>query len=230
MAIRCHGKRRAGFSAPLLFRTRSEGSGEMDQEKTNEGAKETQERADLYQRVIADLIREYSKAGKLALSEEIVHALQANYGLTPVGEGTPDGGFPRILQETMKQQGDLREIPGHDGLPRYFSEQYMTIAYARLLVRKEGDPLMLIAETVRENSKVYPRPISRDIFKNEPFALAEEEMAACLEKMKAEDQYKDIAQTVTSEGSIYLYSTLHLDPDYASMLAEWVDVGQYRNP
>ena len=202
----------------------------MDQEKTNEGNKETQEREALYQSMAADLIRENSKAGKLVLPEEIVHALHAKHGLTPVGGGAPDGGFSMILQETMKQQGDLREIPGHDGLPRYYSEQYMSVAYARLLVQKEGDPLVLIAETVRENSKVYPRPISRDTFKNEPFALTEEEMVTCLEKMKAGDQYNDIAQTVTSEGVVYLYSTLHLDPDYASMLAEWVDVGQYRNP
>ena len=202
----------------------------MDQEKTNEGNKETQEREALYQSMAADLIRENSKAGKLVLPEEIVHALHTKHGLTPVGGGAPDGGFSMILQETMKQQGDLREIPGHDGLPRYYSEQYMSVAYARLLVQKEGDPLVLIAETVRENSKVYPRPISRDTLKKEPFALTEEEMVTCLEKMKAGDQYNDIAQTMTSEGIVYLYSTLHLDPDYASMLAEWLDVGQYRNP
>jgi hypothetical protein len=29
---------------------------------------------------------------------------------------------------------------------------------------------------------------------------------------------------------VFLYSTRHLDPDHASMLAEWLDVGQYRNP
>ena len=202
----------------------------MDQEKTNEGTKETHERGALYQSVAADLIRENSKAGKLVLPEEIVHALHAKYGLTLVSGGEPDGGFSTILQETMKQQGDLRKIPGHDGYSRYYSEQYMTVAYARLLVQKEGDPLVLIAETVRENSKIYPRPISRDTFKNEPFALTEEEIVTCLEKMKAGDQFNDIAQTVTSEGVVYLYSTLHLDPDHASMLAEWVDVGQYRNP
>jgi hypothetical protein len=202
----------------------------MDQEKTNKDTKETQERETLYQSVAADLIRENGKAGKLVLPEEIVHALHAKYGLTPVSGGAPDEGFSTILQETMKQNGDLREIPGHNGLPRYYSEQYMSVAYARLLVQKEGSPLVLIAETVRENSKVYPRPISRDTFKNEPFALTEEEIVICLEKMKAGDQFNDIAQTVTSEGIVYLYSTLHLDPDYASMLAEWVDVGQYRNP
>jgi hypothetical protein len=180
--------------------------------------------------VAADLIRENSKAGKLVLPEDIGHALHAKYGLTPISGEALDGGLSTILQETMKQHGDLREIPGHDGLPRYYSEQYMSVAYSRLLVQKEEGPLVLIAETVRENSKVYPRPISRDIFKNVPFALTEEEIVTCLEKMKAAEQYNDIAQTVTSEGVVYLYSTLHLDPDYASMLAEWVDVGQYRNP
>jgi hypothetical protein len=27
-----------------------------------------------------------------------------------------------------------------------------------------------------------------------------------------------------------LYSALHLEPEYASMLAEWLDVGQFNNP
>jgi len=48
--------------------------------------------------------------------------------------------------------------------------------------------------------------------------------------MARQDAFKDIQQTTSSIGTAFLYSTIHLDPDYASMLAEWLDVGQASNP
>jgi len=48
--------------------------------------------------------------------------------------------------------------------------------------------------------------------------------------MPGQEEYQDIAQTTTSIGTIFLYSTRHLDPGHASMLAEWFDVGQFNNP
>jgi hypothetical protein len=44
------------------------------------------------------------------------------------------------------------------------------------------------------------------------------------------DEFNDIRQTTTSSHTIFLYSTLHLEPDHATMLAEWLDVGQFENP
>jgi hypothetical protein len=43
-------------------------------------------------------------------------------------------------------------------------------------------------------------------------------------------EYQDIEQTTTSAGRVFLYSRQHLDPDYAALLAEWVDVGQSTSP
>jgi hypothetical protein len=196
----------------------------MNSEKTDIPDKETQEKEAAYRRT-ADAVRMRSEEGKLIQREEIVQILRERRGEPSEYSYEED-----ILMEAMNRNEDLTSIPGQDGLPRYYSTIYMIEAYAQLLVRKEGNPLLMIAETVRENSKIYPRPIRRDIFKNEPFELNEEEISTCLQKMREEDQYKDIAQTTTSEGTVFLYSTLHLEPDYASMLAEWVDVGQYRNP
>ncbi len=48
--------------------------------------------------------------------------------------------------------------------------------------------------------------------------------------MTAQDAYRDIARTRTSAGNEYLYSTAYLEADYASSLAQWIDVGQYDNP
>ncbi len=214
---------------PSPFQTRSGVNGEMNPEKTDVINKEVQESEAAYQ-FAADMIRKRSQEGKLVLTEEILQALGGKKVLKSSKSGQSEEGPEAIVKETMKRNKDLKEIPGHDALPRYYSGQYMSDAYARLLVRKEGDPLLLIAETVRENSKIYPRPVPKDAFKNSPFELTEEEISSCLQKMKEEDQYKDITQTTTSVGTVLLYSTLHLEPDYASMLAEWLDVGQFDNP
>ena len=48
--------------------------------------------------------------------------------------------------------------------------------------------------------------------------------------MGGEEEYRDIVSTTTSTSRVFLYSTLHLEPDHASMLAEWLDVGQSNNP
>jgi hypothetical protein len=69
-----------------------------------------------------------------------------------------------------------------------------------------------------------------DIFRESPFDLTQEEILDCLKKMAEQGEYQDITQTTTSIGTIFLYSTQHLEPDYASSLAEWLDVGQANNP
>jgi hypothetical protein len=98
------------------------------------------------------------------------------------------------------------------------------------LLQKETNLLLLIAEVVRESSAVYPRPVSVDLFGDSPFNLTQSELQGYLRQMAGEEGYRDIMQTTTSAGNVFLYSSLHLEPDHASMLAEWFDVGQFNNP
>ncbi|MDH7501067.1 MAG: hypothetical protein QHH30_11875 [candidate division NC10 bacterium] len=130
----------------------------------------------------------------------------------------------------MKEREDLEEIPGPDGLPRYFCSTYLTPAYAAMLIERQRDPLSLLVQTVREHSLLYPRPVPLHLFQNPPFAMSEEEIQRCLQEMKDLDSCQDIAQIITSIGSVFLYSTRHLDPDHASLLAEWLEVGQCNQP
>jgi len=102
--------------------------------------------------------------------------------------------------------------------------------YPRMVIQRDKDLLSSIAEMVRQNSALYPRPIPLSLLATSPFELTQREIQACLQEMKDQEPYKDIAQTTTSLGSVFLYSTRHLDGDYASMLAEWLDVGQFDNP
>ncbi len=178
---------------------------------------------------VADMIHKKSEEGQLISKKEIFQKL---IGQKVLKSDPPEqeSEFETILKKTMEGNSNLRELPGKDGLPRYYSSQYMSEPYIRILLCKEDDPLLLIAEMVRENSSLYPRPVPIDIFFDSPFDLTQEEILVCLGKMSGQEEYQDIAQTTTSTGMVFLYSSRHLDSGYASMLAEWFDVGQAENP
>jgi hypothetical protein len=179
--------------------------------------------------LVASLVRTKSEAGQLVSLKDIVQVLGEHPVSWPDKEEGSEEALKAIIREGLQENQDLTETQGPEG-PRYYSRLYMIDAYAKLLRRKEGDPLLLIAETVRENSRIYPRPIAREAFKDSPFELTDEEISTCLTKMSREEPYQDIAETKTALGNVFLYSTRHLGADHASMLAEWIDAGQYQNP
>lgn len=177
----------------------------------------------------ANLIRNQSKAGRLTSSSDVLAELRQR-GLL---ESTPEeasAAWQEISRSALEQNGDLKEVPGPDGLPRYFSTTHLSESYARMLTQKDKDPLFSIAEMVRESSAIYPRPVSLDLFENPPFELTPDQIQDYVRQIQDQEAYQDIAQTKTSIGSVFLYSTKHLDADHASLLAEWLDVGQANNP
>ncbi|MBI5593092.1 MAG: hypothetical protein HY881_21710 [Deltaproteobacteria bacterium] len=112
----------------------------------------------------------------------------------------------------------------------YFSERFMTGAYARVMLLKSQGPLMMMAGVIREHSRVYPRPVPLSLFKCPPFNLSHDQIRCCLKEMMDKPICRDIAHLITSIGHVFAYSTDHLDSGYAAMLAEWADVGQAENP
>jgi hypothetical protein len=180
-------------------------------------------------RAIAAMIRQESEQGKL-ISESEIFSKMTDQHLLALPPADPVEEVRNILRKCVEESEDLYELSVEDGSRRYYSSHFMTETYAQILLQKQGDPLRLIAETVRKNSAVYPRPVPMDIFTQPPFDLARQEVLNNLERMAADEQYRDILPTTTSASSVFLYSTLHLEPDYASMLAEWLDVGRFNNP
>jgi hypothetical protein len=178
---------------------------------------------------VAAMIRQSSKGGQLITEAEILGRL-ADQHLSSSPAEAQAGETGPILKKLVEETGDLKELTGQDGVRRYYSSDFMTEAYARILLQKKGDRLRLIAETVRENSALYPRPVPLDLFTKPPFELTQQEVLNDLERMGSEEEYRDIVSTRTSTSRVFLYSTLHLEPDHASMLAEWLDVGQSNNP
>ena len=176
--------------------------------------------------VATSIIREKSKDGRFVLMEEVLSELLNRGFLKSEKERDRFAEASSILEEALNRNEDLRERKGKDGLSRYYSSLAMSEAYATLLTRKEEDLLLMMVEIIRENSAIYPRPVPLDLFMEAPFDLTQEKIFECLRKMEQQAEYQDIARTTTSIGTVFLYSNRHLDPGHASMLAEWLDVGQ----
>ncbi len=180
-------------------------------------------------RAIAEIIREKSQAGQLISQNEIFERLFEQRLIKGKEEEAQDV-LETLLKRALEENGDIIKLPTEGKEPYFFSSQFLSESYARILIQKRADPVLLIVEIARKNSAIYPRPVPLDMFKQSPFDLTLEEIQAYLAQMAERDEYRDIKQTTSSIGTVFLYSTLHLDPDYASMLAEWVDVGQANNP
>jgi hypothetical protein len=180
-------------------------------------------------RIIAAMIRQSSEGGLLISEAEILRIVNEK-SLFPPDPEDPAVEVGKALAKLLQENLDLHELTGQDGSRSYYSSISMTEAYAKILLGKQGDPLRLIAEIVRQNSAFYPRPVALDVFTQPPFDLSAEEVLHDLEAMAGAGGYGDIVATATSTSRIFLYSTLHLEPEHASMLAEWLDVGQQNNP
>jgi hypothetical protein len=175
------------------------------------------------------MIRQASEAGQLIAESEILRRVAEQHLLTsPTANPAEEVG--NILKKIVDGSEHVHELVAQDGSRQYYSSQFITQAYALMLLQKQGDPLRLIAEIVRQNSQVYPRPVPLDFFTQPPFDLTHQEVLNDLERMAAEEEYRDIVPTTTSASRVFLYSTLHLEPGHSSMLAEWLDVGQSNNP
>jgi hypothetical protein len=180
-------------------------------------------------RAIAAIIRAKSEEAKLLSQRELFRALTERNLLPPEVDQRQEL-FEARIEEAMEENADLVKLQAPGEEPFFFSSRHMTEPYARILLGKEADPMLLIAEVVRENSAIYPRPVPLRMFQQTPFDLTEDEIQSCLERMAGQEETQDIRQTTTSIGTVFLFSIRHLDPDYGSMLAEWLDVGQANNP
>ena len=201
----------------------------MTVEKKEATAPTPEEAVDALALEIVNFIRTVSEAGRIVTPNEILEDLAGKCLLKSEDE-EDRAKFGTLLKDVIKNNEDLREISGKKAAVHYYSQHSMTEAYAGILIQKVEGPLTLMAETIRENSRRYPRPVRLDIFEEPPFDLTPEEISLCLKEMVEQEEYHDIQQTTTSIGTVFLYSKLYLEPDYASMLAEWVDVGQSKSP
>lgn len=116
------------------------------------------------------------------------------------------------------------------GVEYLHSTTYLSVPYAKLLLRSQAnDPAFMIAQTVRDNSEIYPRPTSVAFFEFEPFSLELAEVFAHLTVMESLEEYADIRKVTVSNGMVYLYSDRFMTQPIAQNMAQWDEVDKYLN-
>jgi len=166
---------------------------------------------------------------------EIVAAIRSESAATKLitgaelGKRFPDTDIPATLARA-EGAADIMYIEGSKGL-YYFSTESMTESYATHMARvAENDPLRLVADTVRDNSRIYPRTTDVREFANPPFLMAPWTIKDIAAKLAKNPEFSDIKSCTASNGAVYLYSTKYIEKTYAEGLTEWVEVGLPQNP
>lgn len=127
---------------------------------------------------------------------------------------------------------DIKTVAAATGELFFFSDRYMGAGYARVLARAAGkDPCATVAETVRDESRIYPRPTCVLRFLETAYSIQESELKTVVEKMLERPEFDDIRLIVhPTTGGVYLYSIRHLDQRTAESLMDWEEVGRDANP
>jgi len=176
-------------------------------------------------------IRDASKAARLLPSSELTGIMEASTrgsASEPAGAPLSAGELEALIAEAAED--DIKLMRGTRDI-YYFSETHITAAYALHLFRvMERDPARMVADTVRDESRIYPRPTPAYIFLESPFNMSEAELDGVLWQISQRNDMTDIKSTTVSNGALYLYSTLHLTVPHAETMAEWNEVGQAENP
>ena len=174
--------------------------------------------------LLTELIRRHSKEGRLISGDHLESELAG-----VESRGDDDLSFDDALNKAMQENPDLRVVYDANRHALYHSIESLSHTYAGILALK-ATPALMMADTIRDNSARYPRPVPLDLFEQAPFDLSPEIIQASLQEMAGENQYRDIAATTSSEGRVYLYSSDFLSHDHATHLAEWEDVGYLCDP
>lgn len=93
----------------------------------------------------------------------------------------------------------------------------------------EDDDLLTLVDNVRQESRLYPRPMLAAAFGNPPYRWTKGRTEAAFEAVQACGAYPDIAQVVAGNGDVYYYSADFLSAAQARALAQWYSVEKPMN-
>ncbi len=120
--------------------------------------------------------------------------------------------------------GDIAVIEGRSDTYLY-SRGSMTDNFAHwAYLAAENDDVATFVDNVREESRVYPRPMLAKSFKNFPYRWSMERVEAAYEAVSGSGDYPDIERVVATNGDVYFYSTDSLSKAQAKALAQWYSV------
>lgn len=188
----------------------------------------------------AEAVREASRALRLVSRDEVLETLVArgfrdaleataddDREAAPVavaGESdgqqpTPSGDADARLAAILADHPGIASFASLSGRTAYHAPELLSRTYARILDR-QGSPVTLVAEEIRTNSRDYPRPLPVALFEAPPFGLTPETITSVLRAMAASPEHRDITFTTASTGAVYLFSSLYLERNYATFLAD----------
>jgi len=157
--------------------------------------------------------------------------------LTPVDALAAEIGWDRNADspdEIRKdpRYDDIKTVTAATGELFFYSGRHMSDYYALILARVAAhDPCATIAETVRDESRIYPRPTCILFFREKLFGMNEADLKAIVDKTLARPEFNDIRMLVHPlTGGVYLYSSQNLDREAAFSLMDWQEVGKDANP
>lgn len=136
-----------------------------------------------------------------------------------------------LLNEMQAQvpYRDIKTVSAFSGELYLYCALHITDKYAALLVRSAvSDACSTIVETVREDSRIYPRPTKISIFTSQVYGIPPATLHPCVVRVLNSPQYADIRKLVHPESeSEYLYSNLHMNEEHAYSLMKWMEEGNH---
>lgn len=109
-----------------------------------------------------------------------------------------------------------------------YSSTRMSGNYAKWsLQAHEGDHVRTLVENVRDECRIYPRPLLATSLCNAPFNLTEEQIHTAFKQAREIPENRDIKQVEASNGEIYYYSSQLMRRVQAQALAEYYSVERY---
>lgn len=112
-----------------------------------------------------------------------------------------------------------------------YSTDFMTDSFAHwTYLALEDDKVATFVDIVREESRVYPRPMVYRALLNDPFRMTEDQVLDCWKTVQESEKFPDIASCSASNGDAYFYSSDYLSEAQAKALAEYYSVERWMNP
>jgi hypothetical protein len=161
--------------------------------------------------------------------------------LTPVGDlyAMATETDPSIIDALLKGMqlearfADIKKVADSAGDIYFHSDKYLVDSYAvTLLIAMAGDHSATIAETIREESRIYPRTTNLMIFREQNvYGIPPDDLENIINDTLRKPNYSDIHKIVhPSTGAVYLYSDRYIEEARAWAMMDWEEVGRANNP
>jgi hypothetical protein len=135
--------------------------------------------------------------------------------------------------QTEERFLDIKTVTASNGDVYFHSDNYLVGSYAAtLMMAMAGDHRATIAETVRDESRTYPRTTNVAIFREQQvYGIPPDELEAIIVDLLRKPEYADIKKIVhPTTGAVHLYSGKFIREDQAWAMMDWEEVGRANNP